>query len=118
MHIVGMVLDLYQNLIYYDVIMHFLGGLAAAMISLFILKKINLTYTLLRLVIAVFLIGLAWEIYDFFWDSWLAVNYNLSLLQISFGDTIIDLFFGVLGVLAAGFVFHQKQFIYYKILKN
>ncbi len=92
----------YSSIWYFDMPMHFLGGiwLGLASIYLFSLKDISLK-SILKIFFIVLLIGIGWEIFEIFIKF---VTQN----SFDFLDTMSDLSFDVLGGLFA-ILYFTKQ---------
>ena len=93
----------YSSIWYFDMPMHFLGGLwlGLASIYLFSLKDIS-AKSILRIFLIVLFIGIGWEIFEIFIDKFITQNSS------DFVDTMSDLFFDVLGGLFA-ILYFTKQ---------
>lgn len=84
----------YENLNGLDWFMHFLGGGWVASASFYLHQRQGWrSPSFFHVLLWVLAIALAWEVYEFIGDQFLAK----SLLQQSSLDTIGDLFFGLLG---------------------
>ncbi len=82
----------YTSIWYFDMIMHFLGGvwLSLAIIYFSPPQKADLSYAL-KVLLAVFAIGFGWEIFEVLIDRFITQDiFNLL-------DTLSDLFFDVSG---------------------
>ncbi|OGI73118.1 hypothetical protein A3D42_02235 [Candidatus Nomurabacteria bacterium RIFCSPHIGHO2_02_FULL_41_18] len=92
----------YSLLWYFDMIMHFLGGLWVGMFFLYVFsieKPVSKNTTLsLKVFLATFLIGILWEFYELALDM-------ISRTDFDFPDTFSDMLFDVLGVLLATFYY-------------
>ena len=98
LHIIGMQ-GLYYSLNFYDKILHFIGGITAGLISIEIFRKNNIKYSGTYLLMSVFIIGIGWELFEFFWDLFLVQKYNLPRMQFGAVDTLFDLVFDLVGCL-------------------
>jgi len=110
-HILGMI-ALYSWYPYYDVPMHFGGGVAMAVLALALwdnnVINVNLVskkkwpqlvfYTLCVLGF-VALVGIGWEWGEFLLDQLATVRQQWGLAQTSVADTLADLFFDLLGAM-------------------
>lgn len=86
----------YVSIWYFDMIMHFLGGLWLGLFFIYILflEKFNIK-RILGVIALVFLIGVCWEIFELYFINHLAQNpFNLI-------DTTSDIFFDLAGGLVA-----------------
>lgn len=96
--------------------LHFLGGAWLASVIFYWARfskniKIDalpLFFALVALVGFSAIGGILWEICEFFYDHLLGKNINMAL-QLGVADTVTDLFFDLLGGLAAGLVFLRKK---------
>ena len=94
-NLVAMKLYWYYAIWYFDMPMHFLGGVWAAMVLLWLLPSKNLTPKLVfQVVLGVILIGTAWEVFEFMLDKSIVHN-SFNLL-----DTLSDFCFDLAGALA------------------
>lgn len=95
----------YSSIWFFDMPMHFLGGawVALAYFYIFPFKEKNITTScILRVLCAVFLVGLGWEFFEFFVDNGIAHNiFNLL-------DTSSDLFFDLSGGILALLYFSKR----------
>ena len=106
---IGVWLSLYSILWWYDIPMHFLGGLFTNLliISIFLrFKKTNnisvINLVIMSLIITL-LIGLLWEGYEIFWDIFAGKKHI-------FIDSLSDIFFDLAGGVEAVFIYlrHRK----------
>jgi hypothetical protein len=106
----------YQDLPWFDIPMHFSGGVAVALLTLAIwdlcIEKVNFQKSVgafwRQVILAVLvlgvvaLVGIAWEWYEFAFDQIALVAYpNLPPAQTSLSDTMADLALDLLGGLVA-----------------
>ncbi len=123
-HVAAIVFDWYASYDWFDIPMHFLGGLAVATLALgawhSVIKKINYKQHLspvwqtsiyaIGILGSVALIGIAWEWYEFIFDRLMfTYNADFSPAQTSLGDTLADLFLDLLGGLLAFGIFHNQS---------
>ncbi len=89
-----------------DIPMHFLGGISAGYMSVLFLRfwrekklvNFNRKSLFIFLVLCmVCLIIILWEFYEFLMNYFFTLNWYLE-----YGDTLLDLFMGMLGGLSAG----------------
>lgn len=117
-HALGM-LALYSWYPYYDVFMHFAGGLAMAVLGFAmwdsLVRSVTFTnknpwlkdgFTAFCILGFVALIGIGWEWFEYGFDAVAAVRLSWGLAQTSLADTMADLFLDLLGGLAV--VMHRK----------
>ena len=106
---IGMWLSLYSILWWYDMPMHFLGGLFTCLLIISILLRIKKVKNLPVFYIAIIsfvltlLIGLIWEGYEIFWDIFAGKKHI-------FIDSLSDIFFDLAGGVEAVFIYlrHRK----------
>lgn len=92
----------YSLIWYLDIMMHFLGGFWIGLFFLYIFsrgKQLSFNLNLLfKLLLMGFLIGLLWELYEFYLNIVAGTSFNLN-------DTLSDLFFDLLGIAVSLFYF-------------
>lgn len=101
----GVVNHLYWKLWWYDILMHFLGGLWIGLASLWIYwfsgyfktPKKDWETVFVVSILSVFVIGVGWEIFEFFIEIDFSNNYV--------GDTTLDMIMDLIGSFVAGFIF-------------
>ena len=90
----------YYTLPWFDLSMHFLGGVFIAGLALYLIKKpLNFFVTLL----IVIMVGLGWEIFEAGADKFLGTNMQ------NITDSLSDLLADIIGG-AAGFFYFKKWF--------
>ena len=105
--------DIYVLYPWFDIPMHLIGGIAIGISGIFGLqllqeknyidiKKKN-TY-IFYIVFIVFLAAIFWELYEYIWDSMFATQYQQGI-----GDTVLDMFFGVVGGGIVGVLCEKKR---------
>ncbi|NMB48232.1 hypothetical protein GYA13_02175 [Candidatus Kuenenbacteria bacterium] len=99
LHIFGMQ-GLYYSTIFYDKILHLIGGLTAGLISIKLCRRIGVKNSKIKTVLFVLMIGILWEAFEFAWDRLLVEGYGLPVMQLGLIDTLGDLFFDLFGVLS------------------
>ena len=112
LHSLALYFFLYWRIWWFDNVLHFLGGawLASALFYwAYFLRKIKenavpALFVLVALVGFSAIGGILGEICEFFYDHLLGRNIGMAL-QLGVADTVTDLFFDLLGGLAAGLVF-------------
>lgn len=90
----------YYSIWWFDMPMHFMGGFWLGMVFFWFFKvrELNLSVNLkflARLVAWVLFIGVAWELFEYYFINYVAQN-NFDLL-----DTLSDLFFDLFGGITA-----------------
>lgn len=76
---------------WYDIMLHFLGGLWVGLFLVWILRRVEKNASLIFVVVGVLCIGIAWELFEIVIGSPRETRYYL--------DTIIDLIMDVVGAL-------------------
>jgi hypothetical protein len=98
---------LYYSLWYFDIFMHFLGGLWVAFLLFYFFFNKNFYVFVFQILLGVLLIGILWEIFEFFVNEIIATN------PFNFLDTISDIFCdlagGVLGLILYKKIFIKKE---------
>ena len=93
----------YSSIWYFDIFMHFLGGLWLGGLFLWLFWPNKLSTTLVAKVIAgVLLVGIGWEIFELMFVNYVAQN------SFDVVDTSMDLVLDVLGGLSAILYFNKK----------
>lgn len=109
-HVLGSVFSLYEEVFWFDMLMHALGGawLAAILLTVGARRFPRLFMDapfsdgLRRLILAVVLMGMAWELYEFGFAFYATTAYgNLGFYQ-TWGDTVFDLILDAAGAALAG----------------
>ena len=82
----------YEGQSYFDNVMHILGGIFVALLSIIFLRRLGkLSISTGLVLFVVFLTGLAWEIYEL-------VMQNISGIQlVTLPDSILDLIYDLIG---------------------
>ncbi len=78
---------------WFDIPMHFIGGLSALFLVAYLFYSSAITYknTFFLLLVATLLIGIAWEMYEYLINNiWAGIAFDRV-------DTLQDIFFDVLG---------------------
>lgn len=98
--------DIYEIIPLIDIPMHFLGGVSVGYMSVLFLrfwreKRLinfdNKSLFIFLVLCMVCLIIILWEFWEFLMNYFFALNWYLE-----YGDTLLDLFMGMLGGLSAG----------------
>jgi len=90
----------YSSIWYFDMPMHFLGGLWLGLISIYLFSFKDFSFqSILKISLIVLLIGIGWEIFEVLIDNFITQS------SFDFVDTMSDLFFDVLGGLFAVWYF-------------
>ena len=109
LHSAGVYASLYWIWQPFDLITHFLGGAWVSLVALWIVFFSDLTPLSLRrfsmvavALVAVFVVGLLWELFEFFVEVPKGVAY--------YQDTALDLIMDVLGALSAWWFVKTKEY--------
>ncbi len=83
---------LYYSVWYFDMMMHFLGGLWLGLFAIWFLATSDFSIkSVLNIAIGVLLIGISWEIFEFiFLNMYAKISFDLM-------DTVSDIFFDLSG---------------------
>lgn len=113
LHVVAIFFHLYWTLWWYDIILHFLGGVFLGLLVLWLRffsgyfgtpPFISGFSTLLLVLSAAFFIGLGWEVFErMLGNTWSVEGYYL--------DTATDIVFDVTGALASFYLFKKGHVI-------
>lgn len=94
----------YSSIWYFDIFMHFLGGFWVGILALYVVRAKEISPTLLgKIISAVLIIGLGWEIFEIVVDRVISRNAFNAL------DSSADIFFDCAGGVAAVF-YYLKNF--------
>jgi hypothetical protein len=105
----GVWLSLYSLLWWYDIPMHFLGGLFTTLLIISFLlrfkKLINLPNYKFAIIVLVliFIFGLVWEVYEFTVITMIFKKENIPM------DSLSDLFFDIAGGIEALFIYMRHR---------
>ncbi len=99
----------YYSISYFDMPMHFLGGLWVGFFFIYVLST-KTQPSFLKIILWVLLIGLAWELFEF------VVKNNIGGAPFDTLDTLSDLFLDVVGGLIAFFLCRKMAMPTYKKL--
>jgi hypothetical protein len=93
----------YSSIWYFDIIMHFLGGIWVGILALYFLAPTRATFRLiLKTLGVVLLVGLGWEVFEALVDNAVSKN-GFNIL-----DTSSDIFFDVAGGIVAIFYYMKN----------
>lgn len=102
------IFSLYWRIPWFDMPMHFLGGLWIGLTSLWLCSSCDSAKSLKIFTVsflAVIIVGVLWEVFEFSIDTFLVVSSQNNTL-----DTISDMMFDILGgVMAAVYFIFKKQ---------
>lgn len=119
-HAAAVYFYLYWIIGWFDVVMHFMGGMWLSLIAIWFLYfsgklDFNKNFFLVLVIILgiVALGGVLWEFFEFSFDKIFLGKIDkyavrIGLAQLSLTDTLSDLFFDLLGGLAGGLLFFKK----------
>ena len=93
----------YTSIWYFDIIMHFLGGIWVGFMIIWFLKiKLISSKTILQIILGVFLIGVLWEFFEIILNDYTTQNpFNIL-------DTVSDIFCDLAGGTFATLYFLKK----------
>ena len=92
----------YNSIWYFDMIMHFLGGVWVGLFFIYTLSVDEASLkSLWRVVLLTLLIGVSWEVYEF------VVNNMIGRVPFDILDTLSDIFWDVAGGLVSLFYFSK-----------
>jgi glycopeptide antibiotics resistance protein len=105
LHIAALSQEYYWTLWWYDVMMHFLGGMVIASIYVWLSKsfpKLNLGVSFWKMTLFIILVGFVWEAWEVFtgMTGFREINYV--------SDTTYDFINDILGTLAVFFIHREK----------
>ncbi|OGI58299.1 hypothetical protein A3C60_02200 [Candidatus Nomurabacteria bacterium RIFCSPHIGHO2_02_FULL_37_45] len=103
----------YSSIWYFDIIMHFLGGLWVGLFFIWFSSeslRLSLAFKALTLVIFkillfVFVVGFGWEVFEFLFNNYIAQN------PFDFLDSTSDIFFDLVGGIVAILFFLKKTML-------
>ncbi len=111
-HAIAILNHWYWTYSWIDMPMHFLGGILAAMLFFWVNLKFdyltklpNYLITVILSLSFVALIGVLWEFSEFFYDIFISSRGYSDFLKLGAADTLGDLFFDLLGGLAASIIY-------------
>ncbi|MCM2339052.1 MAG: hypothetical protein NDI62_01180 [Burkholderiales bacterium] len=94
----------YFSIWYFDMLMHFLGGIWLGFISIYLFNfDSGSKKSFFNIIVAVFVVGVGWEIFE------IVVNAYTTENAFNFLDTISDLFFDTAGGVFALLYFLKKN---------
>lgn len=116
-HALGSFFSLYEQIFWFDMVMHTLGGawLAAVFVTVgdsrfpsFLRELPRFRYTL-RVVLLVLIAGLAWELYQHVFAVWATARFgDLGFAQ-PLSDTLSDLLLDAVGAVIAALLLFRKS---------
>lgn len=100
----------YSSIVWFDMLMHFLGGVWVAFILLWVfpIKSLSKNY-FLKLFFGILFVGISWEVFEIIFNNIISEN----LFDIA--DTMSDLFFDMLGGTLASLYFYKRIILKDKI---
>jgi len=110
-HLAALKYSLYWEWWWFDILMHFLGGLWVGITALWIARQYFVRFTLthrsalILTLISFITIAVGWEFFELWAGVLIASNYGQ--------DTVLDLFAGILGAIAA-FLYVMKIIVWKK----
>lgn len=120
-HCLGICLDLYRYVPYYDKVIHCLSGVATALIGHYIVEyfRVQRSPRLFRALFIVFFsmaIATAWEFFEFAMDKILGFSMQ-QLVSRGLDDTMYDLISATIGCIFGGWLMSRKGVSQYLIEK-
>lgn len=120
-HSLGICLDLYKTVPYYDKAIHCLSGVATALVGHYIVDyfKVQRSPRLFRGLFIMFFsmaIATAWEFFEFFMDKVLGFSMQ-QLISQGLDDTMFDLIAATIGAAFGGWLMSRKGVSQYLIEK-
>lgn len=92
----------YYSISWFDMLMHFLGGFWVGLFFLYVFyDKNQFSKKLLAVILGVLLIGVLWEVFEFFLNV-------IAHDTFSIADTLSDIFFDLVGGFLAIFFYFKK----------
>lgn len=91
----------YNSIWYFDIIMHFLGGVWVGLFFIYIFSRESLDFLFLKVILSVLLIGISWEVSEFY------VNNMIGQVPFDIVDTLFDICFDIFGGLLS-VIYFQK----------
>jgi len=105
LHLISLRNDYYWLIWWYDIMMHFLGGVWVVLVLIWLnqLKAAAVVLTFKRVLTTIVVVGLAWEIYELLFNQTFidAKGYGL--------DTVLDLIMNTVGATAVYFLYQTKD---------
>lgn len=92
----------YNSIWYFDIIMHFLGGMWIGLFFIYVFSRRSLDNLIFKVVLSVLLIGIFWEIFEFF------VNNVIGQTPFNIVDTLFDIIFDLFGGLLSVLYFLKR----------
>jgi len=92
----------YYTIWFFDMFMHFWGGFWVGLLVFYLLHAEFSGRTLIWMLVWALVIGIGWEIYQFFLDQ------TISHRSFNAADTFSDLFFDLAGVATAAVYYSRK----------
>jgi len=93
----------YSSIWYFDMSMHFLGGLWLGLVSIYLFSFKDFSFkSIFKIFFIVLFLGIGWEIFEILIDKFITQN------SFDFLDTMSDLFFDVFGGLFAVWYFTKQ----------
>ncbi len=103
---VAMKLHWYSSLWYFDMLMHFLGGVFVALLGIYLLLP-NVTQfsnkEIFKILLFVLIVGVGWEVFE------ILVDKNISQNPFNILDTSSDIFFDLSGGLLALLILKRRS---------
>ncbi len=108
-HGMAVFFNLYWEIWWFDILMHFLGGFWVAIATLWFLyfspfnKKFNFTFLFSHIlflgILGTIIVGLGWEVFEYITDS----TYTIDYISDTISDLIMDVFGAIIASLYVNF---------------
>ncbi len=108
LHKIALDNHLYMQFWFYDIMMHFLGGVCIALLLYCISIFFNINHirnNILNLIFYTFIMGIFWEVFEVYYRI---AGHPIHTLAYKL-DTIKDLIMDSLGAVAVGLIFKNKK---------
>lgn len=97
----------YYSIWWSDMLMHFLGGFWLGLVCIWLLSFVKIPveidyYLIFKVFLWVLIVGVLWEVFEFYFINYIAQN------QFNILDTISDIFFDLSGGMLAIFYFIKR----------
>ena len=118
-HFLGVVIDLYSKVFWYDKFTHFLSGILTSFLAIFLLIKFKehrkLGFNILFIISFSMLIASCWEIFEYLSSYYLGVDPQKVVLT-GVSDTMGDIIVALLGSILVSITYHFEHKNNYNLL--
>ena len=105
LHAAGLFLFLQWYFWWYDIMLHFLGGLWVALMFQWLAARQKATVLIIPTLLAVCLVGVAWEIFEILIGSPREANFAFDTSL----DILMDVIGGILGYASAAYILAKRS---------